>query len=421
MAEAIWQTVRYSIPLIANLLFRIFGLGFNKKRLWIGLIVFVILTFPGQYCLIRYAGVDFYAKFSPVYLVIVNVSVCLIITSDDLWKTLFFLAGQINISFVFIMLCNLIKHLAHWDNWQLIILLASVYAVLLFISIKFLSHPFRFMGEQIKSGKIGAIAIPLICLGACILITAYSPTYFGDAPLYYFAMVFLIEAAFVLYLVIFYENLKTIYEHNKKELSNELLQAEIDSYQRSIQEASINRHDIKFHNSILRQMLEKNDIEGAKKYLSEYDDGVSKSKRQAFCQNSVADAAIRLYKRKFEEKGIKFSVVADIPEQLPIDSAGLGSILSNLFTNAYEACLKVKDKKPYVIFNAEDNDGIFQMEMKNSSKKVANKNPNGLPSTTKKGGGTGLISVKTDLDRCGGLMRIKQKKDEFTVQIVIGK
>lgn len=43
----------------------------------------------------------------------------------------------------------------------------------------------------------------------------------------------------------------------------------------------------------------------------------------------------------------------------------------------------------------------------------------GIPFTTKHGGGTGLRSVKNEVMKCKGNMRIEQVNNEFVVQIII--
>ncbi|MFA6861279.1 MAG: GHKL domain-containing protein [Bacilli bacterium] len=166
-------------------------------------------------------------------------------------------------------------------------------------------------------------------------------------------------------------------------------------------------------------MLDKNDIEGAKKYLSQYDSLLEESKSQNYCENSIVNALLRIYSRKFQKKGIYFSVNASISKDIKIFSPTLGSILSNLLENAYEACKTITGIKPQVVFKVVESDDNLEIEVRNSSTSKRALSIEGIPYTTKHGGGTGLRSVKNEITKCGGDMRIKQTDNEFIVQIVI--
>ncbi|MFA6861281.1 MAG: hypothetical protein WCR56_02735 [Bacilli bacterium] len=88
MNGMIFQIIKYSIPPIANLAFRIFGLGYNKKRLWIGLLVFFVMITAVQFLLAWKLGYDIYTKYVAIYFSVMNVVVAIIISCDNLKETL---------------------------------------------------------------------------------------------------------------------------------------------------------------------------------------------------------------------------------------------------------------------------------------------------------------------------------------------
>lgn len=420
MDEITYQIIKYSIPPIANLAFRIFGLGYNKKRLWIGLLIFFIMLIPVQFLMAWKLGYDTYTKYVAIFFSVVNVAVALIISCDNLKETLFYLAVQINATFYFSILCNSIKHLANLNYWQLDILEASVYLLATLLSLRFLVRPFRFLTQQLKTGWIRTFLIPVCVIAAGVMITTYSGTYFGDKTLFYLSVVTLIEFSFFLFLSSLYKNLRVIYEQNKDKLSASLLKAEIQSYNSSLEAARINRHDLKFHNSLIKEMLDKDDIEGAKKYLAEYDSVIDEGKPDNYCDNSTVNALFRIYNRKFSSKNISFRAEASVSDDINLPSPALVSILSNLLENAYETCKKIPEIKPHVTFRVREIEDSLEIEARNTSTEIRTLSAEGIPYTTKHGGGTGLRSVKNEVVGCGGEMRIEQTEDEFIVQIIIG-
>ena len=297
----IFQIIKYSIPPLINLAFRIFGLGYNKKRLWIGLLIFFVMLIPVQFLLAWKLGYDIYTKYVAIYFSVVNIGVAIIISCDNLKETLYYLMVQINGTFYLSILCNSIKHLANMNYWQLDILEAGVYLTVLLLSLRFLVRPFRFLTQQLKAGWVRSFLVPICTITAGILITTYSGYYFVDKTIFYLIVVTLIELSFFLYLSALYKNLCVIYEQSKDHLNSSLLKAEIESYDSSLEAARINRHDLKFHNSLIKEMLDKNDIEGAKKYLSQYDSLIEESKPQNYCENSIVNALLRIYSRKFKK------------------------------------------------------------------------------------------------------------------------
>lgn len=175
---------------------------------------------------------------------------------------------------------------------------------------------------------------------------------------------------------------------------------------------------MRHHNNVIMEYLTSNDISGAREYLSQYSKNLEFITLESFCQNSAANAVLRVYMRKAKSLNIDYAVIADISENLPINSSDFSSLLSNLLENACEAAEKVTAGKRFLSLRAETEETTLNIEIINSSLAVKI-DSDGFPQTTKSGGGVGLLSVKRILDSCGGIMKINHNSHEFITQIII--
>lgn len=211
----------------------------------------------------------------------------------------------------------------------------------------------------------------------------------------------------------------TLREENLKRKANEeILTREINSYEGFISAAKQNRHDIRHHNAIMLEFLSQGDIEGAKEYLKEYDDNIIGGSLIEFSKNPTANAVFRLYERRAREHGIEFVVRSEYDESFACLHTDIGIILSNIFENALEACKRSNDSDKHIYYCSKVEDECIFIEVRNSVKdKLVFEN--GLPLTTKIGGGTGLMSVQSMVKKHGGMFDVRQEGDEFFTRIVL--
>lgn len=211
----------------------------------------------------------------------------------------------------------------------------------------------------------------------------------------------------------------TLREENLKRKANEeLLTREIHSYESFVSTAKQSRHDIRHHNTILVEYLNQGDIEGAKDYLKDYDDRIVEGSLKEFSKNPMANAVFRLYERRARELGIDFVIRSESDEALSIFHTDIGIILSNIFENALSACKQSTDINKHIYyFSTIENESVC-IEVRNSlEKKLIFEN--GLPVTTKSGGGTGLLSVQSMVKKHGGMLDVRQEGEEFFTRIIL--
>lgn len=207
-------------------------------------------------------------------------------------------------------------------------------------------------------------------------------------------------------------------ENIKMKAQQEVLKTELDAYEEFIAISKQNRHDLRHHNALLLEYLVGGDIDGAKLYLQQYDKSIGEATLNQYCKNPVANTVFRVYERRTMQNDIKFAINADIPELLPLTSAEVGTLLSNILENALEACLKSNLPEHSIIFTAETDEELLKIQVKNScSDGIAFEH--GLPITTKQGGGTGVKSVARIVKKCGGMVDFMQLENDFFTQIIL--
>jgi hypothetical protein len=198
----------------------------------------------------------------------------------------------------------------------------------------------------------------------------------------------------------------------------ELLQTELVAQESFVNLAKQNRHDMRHHNALLVDYLERGDVNGAREYLLQHDALIVETTLMQYCENVVVNAVIRRYARRSANSGISFSAEANIPEQLPLTAPETGELFGNLLENACEACEKIK-YGAYIILTAYTDNESLRLELRNSVAGQTALNDAGLPLTTKEGGGSGTRSVATIVQRYGGMLRFSQEGDVFVTQIIL--
>lgn len=198
----------------------------------------------------------------------------------------------------------------------------------------------------------------------------------------------------------------------------DILTTQLAAHEKFVEASKCYRHDLRHHNQIIMEYLNGGDVKGALEYLNLYDAGLTKSTIRNYCQNHTANAVLCLYAEKAEEKDILFTVKAGIPAGIAVTPPELGSILSNIFENALEACQKIKNGQRFITFTAEVVDEILKIELRNPAGIKVEIRDN-IPVSTKEGGGIGTKSVLNVIERYHGMLNFKQEDDTFITQIVV--
>ena len=132
------------------------------------------------------------------------------------------------------------------------------------------------------------------------------------------------------------------------------------------------RHDIKNHIGTISYLAAKYHNSEIEQYLTDLSQQIGETDKTVYTGNSGIDAITSLKLTEAGKQGIKITESILIPKDLDISFAEAVILLGNLFDNAIEACIKIREKKPYIFFKLQYVNSMLYVEMKNSATDKAN-------------------------------------------------
>ncbi|MEY8395109.1 GHKL domain-containing protein [Lachnospiraceae bacterium 45-P1] len=173
------------------------------------------------------------------------------------------------------------------------------------------------------------------------------------------------------------------------------------------------RHDLKHHMAAIRQWVVRGDEE--KENLMAYLDQVSAEIPEGFlgnlCENEAVNALAFYYQTVARKAGIPVVIQLNIPADTgQVPASDLCVIIGNFLENGIEAC-KMADK-PFLTLRSRQFNGVLTITMDNSFRSVS-KTAEGVFCSSKPGGGTGLISVRSVVEKYGGNCSFEDKDGMF--------
>ena len=129
-------------------------------------------------------------------------------------------------------------------------------------------------------------------------------------------------------------------------LSEQQLESQLGNYQRmqtSIAEINFIRHDLNNQLQTAYTLLGSGQAEEARLQLDTLHDQLQGQVGTVYCANLVADAVLLEKAELCRQLGIRLSVQAALPAELPMEGIHLCSVLGNLLDNAVEGCRECRD------------------------------------------------------------------------------
>ena len=105
------------------------------------------------------------------------------------------------------------------------------------------------------------------------------------------------------------------------------------------------RHDIKNHIGTISYLAAKYHNSEIEQYLTDLSQQIGETDKTVYTGNSGIDAITSLKLTEAGKQGIKITESILIPKDLDISFAEAVILLGNLFDNAIEACIKIREKK----------------------------------------------------------------------------
>ena len=185
----------------------------------------------------------------------------------------------------------------------------------------------------------------------------------------------------------------------------------------SIQKDRVMRHDRRHFEALLYQLLEKGNIEEAKKYLGERL-AMEPQPVMKYCENTTVNAAISHYMACARMKKIPMTVSANIPIGLSVNELELAIVISNLLENAINACRKLPETGRYVKLTAKYKNQLL-LEIENSCDRKVMLDEDGYPFSRDENHGIGTRSVLAFVNKTDSEISYLAEETRFRVRMII--
>jgi sensor histidine kinase regulating citrate/malate metabolism len=331
-------------------------------------------------------------------------------------KWMFNIITVINV-FIFVVI---ISYTLSAEISEITVLRLALYPIILFGFKKYLWPLYRQVVDRWQLFLAASLAVLLNFMYAIITASDIQVMLNEDI----ISLLLMVLTMFCIYATIFWSLSRTIKEYEYRsekqqlKLNENLLYAQLNSYEEFVESSKRNRHDLRHHNEIIMEYLQDRDVEGAEEYLKLYDSSINESTAKQYCENHIANTVLCLYDGKTQAEGIYFTANANIPKSLTITLPELGSMLSNILENALEACKNADCEERTIALTADAEDENLKIEVRNTvSGEVKFKND--LPVSTKECGGIGIRSVIQIVSKYGGMINFRQNRDVFLTQIIL--
>ncbi len=180
------------------------------------------------------------------------------------------------------------------------------------------------------------------------------------------------------------------------------------------------RHDWKNHLLAINALVQEENFEELKQYMSEISETIEKSEDYIFSGNSMTDAILNQKIELAKSKNICIDLKCDLLDKLKLSDKDICMMLANLLDNAIEAAEKVEENRRIEIRIAK-NKSMFLLKVANSTRKKQGiiQSYFATDKKDKKLHGFGLLSVERIVKQYEGNMEIVYDDTWFETNIII--
>ena len=300
------------------------------------------------------------------------------------------------------------------------------YALLLWISYRFLKKPFFHILEYADPKLIGWLGI----LPVLYYIYNYYTTKYQ-----YFTIITVInrnfwERGLTLAIVLFSYCLiivffKIIQEHSASNAVQEMILQQLHDATQQLEQlrlaekqAAIYRHDMRHHFNYLNTCISQNKLEDATQYIQQIFDVFDDSKIIPYSSNESLNLVFSSFQKEAAENQIQFTVDAPAKDFTRYALLDLCKLLYNGLENAIKACQLVEDTESrYIHIDLYEKNNKLCCEIKNSYAVEPHFNENGIPLSNRNNHGIGVKSMVYVVNKYHGIYKFSTENNVFLFQM----
>ena len=231
-------------------------------------------------------------------------------------------------------------------------------------------------------------------------------------------------AFYVLFLSAYHKQMQTRAdaELQRSMLEAALKQAEVEvKALRSVEtQVAVYQHDMRHHLAAIDGFLTAQQPERAKAYIQKVQADVDAITPRHFCENELVNLLCSSFSEKASRMGVRFTVDAALPKELPLSDTELCSILSNGLENALHAVEPLAEPLRWMKLYCGLRFNKLLIEMQNpmaSADRLTMRD--GLPATQRDGHGYGCRSIQSIAAQHGGLCTFDAARGVFTLRVML--
>ena len=300
------------------------------------------------------------------------------------------------------------------------------YALLLWVSHRFLKKPFFHILEYAESQLLGWLSI----LPVLYYIYNYYTTKYQ-----YFTIITVInrdfwERGLTLAMVLFSYCLIIIFfkitqEKSATDAVQEMISQQLHDATQQLEQlrlaekqAALYRHDMRHHFNYLNTCISQNRLEEATNYIQQIFDVFDESKIIPYSSNESLNLVFSSFQKEAMENQIIFTVDAPAKDFTKFALIDLCKLLYNGLENAIKACQLVENpENRYIHIELYEKNSKLCCEIKNSYAAEPHFNENGIPLSNRNNHGIGVKSMVYVVNKYHGVYKFTAKDKEFCFQM----
>lgn len=181
-------------------------------------------------------------------------------------------------------------------------------------------------------------------------------------------------------------------DKNATENRLRVVEVEYESLMRTQEAARIYRHDMRHHLNYLLHLAEAGNIEEIKNYIRENVKNIDSITPRRFCNVEMLNLLLSHFVEEAEQSGIKYNIKIELPDELPLATTELCSMVSNAIENAMNALKNVPPEKRELDVKLKEVNRMLIFSVDNTCYDYVNM-VDGIPYTKAKGHGYGTRSI----------------------------
>ena len=205
------------------------------------------------------------------------------------------------------------------------------------------------------------------------------------------------------------------------ELNNKALEQQVVFQEASVSYLRKIRHDIQSNLINIAFLMKENHIEESIKYINAITSTLEMTKSITCCGNKYLDAILNFTTALCKKNHIDMRFTIDEAPEVSVAPIDLSAVFSNVLNNAIDANLTLNEADRYISLKMFCYKNYLSVIVKNPYNHTINEK-DGLLITNKKDKsfhGYGVKSIRSSVDRYGGIFKYSYKDNVFTVMIML--